>query len=245
MQAYVNNRSDLLFPNPPLEALRSTMAHFALCVGRACKFPRRVAPFGAVEENTAEAMAELKSLMEPGESIYAVSFEQFAKADGLIVHGPEGVLQFEWPEEAEPPELAADIKIEPLDCAQAADMVELTSVAFPGYFRERTCEMGAYYGIRNGGSLAAMGGERLAIGRFREISGVCTLEGYRGRGYASALIAKLLQDHRAAGLRSYLHVAADNTNAIALYERMGFRSRGEFPVYVVTRDDRDGWRETP
>ena len=133
-------------------------------------------------------------------------------------------------------------------------MVELTSVAFPGFFRIRTCEMGPYFGIRsargsendtagtgnNPGRLVAMCGERMNIrdareGDFHEISGLCTLPEFRGRGYAPALLAYLLHQHHAAGLRSYLHVASDNATAIALYQRLGFLSRGEFPLYSVRR----------
>ena len=58
---------------------------------------------------------------------------------------------------------------------------------------------------------------------------------FRGRGYAPALLAHLLHHHHAAGLRSYLHVASDNATAIALYQRLGFHSRGEFPLYSLRR----------
>ena len=126
-------------------------------------------------------------------------------------------------------------------------MVELTSIAFPGFFRIRTCEMGPYFGIRsaggsgnNAGRLAAMCGERMNIRdsrerEFHEISGLCTLPEFRGRGHAAALLAYLLHHHHNAGVRSYLHVASENTTAIALYQRLGFRPRGEFPLYSVRR----------
>ncbi len=125
-------------------------------------------------------------------------------------------------------------------------MVELTNIAFPGFFRTRTCEMGPYFGIRsargtdnNAGRLVAMCGERMNINTptaaFREISGLCTLPEFRGRGYAPALLAHLLHHHHAAGLRSYLHVASDNATAIALYQRLGFLPRGEFPLYSLRR----------
>jgi hypothetical protein len=43
-------------------------------------------------------------------------------------------------------------------------MVALTTLAFPGFFRSRTCEMGSYYGVRSSsGELIAMGGERLQL----------------------------------------------------------------------------------
>jgi predicted GNAT family acetyltransferase len=98
--------------------------------------------------------------------------------------------------------------------------------------------MGPYFGIRDHGRLVAMCGERMNIrdlreGEFHEISGLCTHPEFRGRGYAPALLVYLLLHHRAAGLRSYLHVASDNATAIALYQRLGFRPRGEFPLYSL------------
>jgi len=126
-------------------------------------------------------------------------------------------------------------------------MVSLTDIAFPGFFRIRTCEMGPYFGIRdsagstgkNAGRLVAMCGERMNIrtpeADYRELSGLCTHPDHRGRGYAPALLAHMLHLHRSTGQRSYLHVASDNPTAIALYERLGFTPRGEFPLYSVRR----------
>jgi GNAT superfamily N-acetyltransferase len=237
------NSSDLLFRNPPLESLETAHAHFAMRNGLAVKFPRQVTPFAAVLENSAMAMADLRSLLEPGELVFVVSFERLTQVDGLKIGGPFGVRQMEWPAEAALPEPATDAELKRLSGADAEEMVELTSIAFPGFFRIRTCEMGTYYGVRDGvvnaagerPRLMAMCGERMAIRDFKEISGLCTLPDYRGRGYAAALITRLLHDHRAEGARSYLHVSSDNATAIALYRRMGFRSCGEFPTYRVTR----------
>ena len=104
-------------------------------------------------------------------------------------------------------------------------MVGLTDIAFPGFFRARTGEMGTYYGVREVGELVAMGGERLMPGRYTEISGVCTHPEHRGKGLASKLIWQLVRDHRRDGFVSWLHVTATNMNAIALYRRMGIRNR--------------------
>lgn len=226
----------LLFPNPPLESLESTQKSFALITPRACKFPRQVIPFAAVTENTPEAFTDLHSLMEPGEATYVVSYESPAPS-ALTYSNPFGVKQLEWPETLSLPYLPEDEpEIEPLTCANAAEMVALTDVAFPGFFRIRTCELGPYYGIRStSGDLVAMCGERMNIGNFREISGLCTHPEHRGKGYAQLLMSKLMHDHRAAGLRSYLHVSSSNTHAVELYLRMGFVLRGEFPLYLATR----------
>ncbi len=117
-------------------------------------------------------------------------------------------------------------------------MVELTNLAFPGFFRIRTCEMGAYYGIRVGGELVAMAGERLGIPHYREISGVCTHPAHTRNGYASKLITHLMQEHAAAGLRSFLHAKTVDQRAIALYTRLGFSIRREVTFHPLSRSVR-------
>jgi hypothetical protein len=57
--------------------------------------------------------------------------------------------------------------------------------------------MGSYYGVRSlSGELIAMGGERLKLDGFTEISGVYTHPTFRGRRLAAAIIWKLVRDHR-------------------------------------------------
>ncbi|HTH52958.1 MAG TPA: GNAT family N-acetyltransferase [Edaphobacter sp.] len=227
----------ILFPNPPLQALLENHAHLAKRSGKAMKYPREVTPFAAIEENSPHAFESLFELMEPGEVTYIISDTHPAVFPGLQYDPPLGVLQMAYPRELALPEApgSESVTLEPIPCIEAEDMVALTDIAFPGFFRRRTCEMGSYYGIRDAGRLVAMCGERMAIGDYRELSGLCTHPEYRGRGYAPILMVRLMQNHRAAGLRSYLHVAANNTNAIALYEKMGFEHRGEFQLYRVTR----------
>jgi predicted GNAT family acetyltransferase len=108
--------------------------------------------------------------------------------------------------------------------ASAPEMVALTTVAFPGFFRNRTSEMGSYYGVRFDGKLIAMAGERLMLDGYSEISGVCTHPAHRGKGLAENLIWHLARNHRREGLVSWLHVGGENHQAIKLYLRMGFRA---------------------
>ena len=124
------------------------------------------------------------------------------------------------PEEVVPPDPAAEIAS--LSAANAAEMVALTDLAFPGFFRKKTWEMGSYYGVRSDGELIAMGGERLMLEGYSEISGVCTHPAHRGKGLAASLIWRLVQDHRRNGIVSWLHVAAANRRALDLYLRLGF-----------------------
>ena len=229
--------NSLQFSNPPLESLQTTHQRFAIRAGGACKYPAEVTPFAAIDQNSPEAVRDLFSLMEPEEATYVIHNAPLV-LEGLRCEGPFGVRQMTYSPDLPFPDTAKieSLRIQPLSCANADAMVNLTVIAFPGFFRRRTCEMGNYYGIFAEGRLVAMCGERMAINDYREISGLCTHPEFRGRGYAQILMAQLMHDHREAGLKSYLHVAATNTNAIALYERMGFTPRGEFPIYRVTRE---------
>ena len=138
------------------------------------------------------------------------------------------------PEEVVPPD--PTIEIARLSDANAAEMVALTDLAFPGFFRKRTCEMGSYYGVRSDNELIAMGGERLMLEGYSEISGVCTHPAHRGKGLAASLIWRLVKDHRRHGLVSWLHVAAANRRARDLYLRMGFETVRMVTLHRIGRN---------
>ena len=65
----------------------------------------------------------------------------------------------------------------------------------------------------------------LAIeGKLAGIFGMVTAVEHRGRGVASAIVAKLLGDARAAGAETaYLQVEADNVPARRAYTNFGFK----------------------
>ena len=206
--------------------------------GKACKYPREVTPFAAIEDSAPETLSDLFSLLEPGEATYVIT-DTPLEWDGLRCEGPLWVKQMIYPQERSLPVVPEidGITIEPLSCANAAEMVELTAIAFPGFFRVRTCEMGSYYGIRSGGRLVAMCGERMAIRDYREISGLCTHPDFRGQGYAAILMAQLMRDHREAGLKFVSaclgkQCQRDRTST----SEWALIHRGEFQLYLVTRE---------
>lgn len=230
---------DNAFTNPVLHSLQTRQRRFALSAGSACKYHTDVAPFAAVSERTPEAMRDLHSLLAPGETIYMMGLRNSpptATIPGLEFGTPYPSVQMAFPENAALPELPRGIDIHPLSCANASEMLALIEVAFPGFFRIRTCEMGAYYGVRVDGQLIAMAGERMAFDRYIEVSGVCTHPGHRGHGYAAALITRLLADHRRDGWLSFLHTGATNHRAIALYERLGFALSHEIAFHRIVRN---------
>ena len=224
------------FANPVWNALHTTHSDLAVRFGRACKYPADVAPFSALEENSADALADLLTLLKPGEVTFVVDPQPPSILEVTVEPGPL-CLRMDFPSDAPIPEIPARIRIEKLSCADSAAMVGLTDVAYPGYFRPGTCRMGNFYGVWNDGTLVAMAGERMCPFPFREITAVCTHPQHRGHGYAAALVARVLAEQRRIDARSTLWVVVTNLKAIELYARMGFLAVGEVRLWRITRQN--------
>ncbi|HRE00734.1 MAG TPA: GNAT family N-acetyltransferase, partial [Ilumatobacteraceae bacterium] len=125
------------------------------------------------------------------------------------------------------------VAIERLTAADVTEMLALVQLTEPGPFRSGTIELGDYFGIRHGGRLVAMAGERLQTPDYTEVSAVCTHPDVRGRGYASALTRRVAEGIRARGQTPILHVAEHNLAAKAVYERLGFAVRTELHFIAV------------
>ena len=79
-----------------------------------------------------------------------------------------------------------------------------------------------------------MAGERLRIPGYTEVSAVCTHPEFLGRGYARYLMIELMEKIIERGEQPFLHVRIDNTRAVELYQRMGFKVRKQL-FYAVMR----------
>ena len=80
-----------------------------------------------------------------------------------------------------------------------------------------------------------MAGERMRLDGAVEISAVCVSPEHRGKGYAAFLVAWLVRKLREEGAMPFLHSFTDNNSAIALYERLGFRTRKTLRLTVLSR----------
>ncbi len=129
----------------------------------------------------------------------------------------------------------ADADASVLGAADVADMLALVEITKPGPFRPRTIELGTYLGIREGGWLVAMAGERTWVGDFREVSAVCTHPDVQGRGYARALVGRIVNRMLRAGQTAFLHVRTGNLRAMEIYRALGFVRRAEYPMLHAKR----------
>jgi predicted GNAT family acetyltransferase len=126
--------------------------------------------------------------------------------------------------------------IKELSHTNTAEMLALTELTKPGPFGPRTPELGAYFGIFDADRLIAMAGERLRLAGFTEISAVCTNPDFRGRGYASSLVSALVRKIVERGETPFLHVKADNADAVHVYEKLGFSIRRFVNLAVLSRE---------
>ncbi|MEU6476869.1 GNAT family N-acetyltransferase [Streptomyces sp. NPDC047017] len=196
-------------------------ARFAERRGRVLRYAVDVSPWLALpDEPDARDWADLAALTGPGAEIPLPGFRGRVPDDWEVTARVEGVQLVDDTLPAAPDPEA--VRLGPAD---VPEMLALVARTQPGPFLPRTIELGTYLGIRREGVLVAMAGERLRPPGWTEISAVCTDPGHRGHGLASRLVLAVAHGIRARGETPFLHTGAGNTNAIRLYESLGFRLR--------------------
>ncbi len=196
--------------------------HAALAerVGRAARYRPEVSVFAGLEATDDErAWADAARLVGPGGRIVTAGVTA-PPAGWENTFSLNGVQMVATALRGEPDPEA--VRLGPADVPEMLDLIARTD---PGPFRERTIELGTYLGIRHDGALVAMAGERLSPPGWTEISAVCTDPAYRGRGLAARLVRAVAAGIEARGRTPFLHAAAENVNAIRLYEKLGFTAR--------------------
>ncbi|MFC8430469.1 GNAT family N-acetyltransferase [Streptomyces sp. NPDC057253] len=235
----LDTNSAHILDNPAWAALTGPHAHFAERVGHAARYQQDVAPFHAVSDgDDPRAWADLAALVGPNGTA-AVGGVTEAPDGWEIVGEGEGVQLVDTALRAEPAPEA--VRLGPDDVPEILDLIARTK---PGPFLERTIDLGTYLGIRDRGRLIALAGERLRPPGWTEISAVCTDPAYRGRGLATRLVRAVAAGIRERGDTPFLHAAADNTNAIRLYESIGFTLRRRTTFSLVRRTEAAVLEET-
>jgi ribosomal protein S18 acetylase RimI-like enzyme len=219
--------------SPVWSSLRDRHGKLGQISGKAAVYDWEVSILGGLQEPTADALADLANLVEPGNAVALMGpltdlplghcWEHITRVEThqMICDEPQGFNEQEYVE---------------LGSNDVDEMLALAAKTEPGPFSKRTIEMGTYLGIREEGRLVAMAGERLMPEGWSEVSGVCTHESGRGKGYAAALVGQLQQRIHARGELSFLNVvkgSPSEASALGVYERLGFHKVRDMYVTVV------------
>ncbi len=225
--------------NPIWTALTTKQAQLAHSSALARRFSPEMTLLGALAANTAMAFDSLAQLIQRD----AVTL-YFSTAPNLPV-GWEVVRAVELHQMVKEPGAALGDEAQPE--AGEHSIIELTptdvpemSVIYAATRPNRTLcpkiqKLGTFLGIRSEGKLVAMGGVRLHIAGYREITTVATLPECEGRGYATAIMLALVARIEARGERPFLTVRTDNERAVAIYRRLGFKERTRFYSQTIRR----------
>jgi len=117
-----------------------------------------------------------------------------------------------------------------------SDLFALVNLVQPGYFVEKTYELGQYFGIYKNGELVAVTGERMKMNNYTEVSAIVTHPNYRRNGFAKQLTKHTVSKILAENKTPYLHVSALNIGAIKLYETLGFETRRKITFWNLTTE---------
>ncbi|BFI97413.1 MAG: GNAT family N-acetyltransferase [Rhodanobacter sp.] len=211
--------------------------HDGLSLGGALakRYLPEVNRFVSARDDSDAALAALVELVQPGEPAYVLQVPEIRIPPGLVAdklaRGVQMVAAGPVAAEGGPDEVLV------LGEADAPEMLALATLTQPGPFLRQTHRMGRFVGIRIDGRLAAMAGERFRFPGYTEVSGVCTHPDFRGRGLAGRLSTQVAAGIAARGDTAFLHAWKNNTAAIRLYEKLGFRLRCEVNVAVFERAD--------
>jgi len=223
------------------QALTTRQSEFAEAFAEARRFQPDVTSLTAILEPSARGYFSLGKLVGPGATALLSLAKPYEPQQGweLVLAFP-GLQMVQ-----ENDHFAADgasnsaPMISELGTRDSPVMVDLATRTKPGPFGSRTHELGTYLGIRQEGKLVAMAGERLKVPGYTEVSAVCTHPEHTGKGHARVLMLEIMRRIRQRGETPFLHVRGDNTRAVELYERLGFRTRIVVQFTVLRKINED------
>jgi ribosomal protein S18 acetylase RimI-like enzyme len=223
-------------------ALTTKQAQLAHTSALARRFQPEMTLLGALAANTAMAFDSLAQLIQrdPVTLYFTAPPKLTAGWDVLrAVELHQMVQEAESPASLKPSEAAPDrtvAEVIELTPADVPEMSAIYSATRPGRtLCPRIQKLGQFLGIRENGKLVAMGGLRLHIAGYREITTVATMPGHEGRGYATAIMRALIDRIHARGERPFLTVRTDNPRAIEIYRRLGFKERTLLYSHTIRR----------
>lgn len=224
--------------NPIWNALRTEHRELAIANHGARRYPAAIGPLSGIADQSPENYDALRNLAGPAGVVVLFCTEKPRPPAGwtLVRGGLLTQMVCDRDVTFGAPALSENEELRRLNAADVDSMVQLAELTEPGPFRQRTHELGAFFGIFEAGRLLAMAGQRMRVPGYVEVSAVCTHPDARGRGYARTLIRRVMNEIRSEGKIPFLHSLANNDAAIRVYESLGFVQRRTFELAVVRYD---------
>jgi len=216
--------------NPVWYSLNEIHRSFSLEYGVGKFYRPEYCPFGGFVEMES-SMKGTKAYSNLIDNFYVVG-ERPLYDDTLILHKNLVCNQMVLDE---PVNIEINEAIVELKSQQQKDaLFDLVNLVQPGYFKNKTSDLGKYYGIYKNDALIAVTGERMKMNEFTEVSAVVTHPKHTRKGYAKQLIKhttdQIFDEHKIP----YLHVAESNIGAIRLYEKLGFITRRKISFWNLS-----------
>lgn len=219
---------------PVWGALTSRQAEFSEGGALARRYRPGIIPFAATGSDDPDSLKALADLLRDDETLMVVQADAITLPPRTAATFTARVVQMVADRPFSQP---ADEEIERLSEKDAQEMLDLAVLTKPGPFSLRAGELGEFWGIKRGGKLVAMAGERMKQDGFSELSGVCSHPDVRGQRLGRRLSVFVASRIQARGDTPFLHAWDINHAATNLYESIGFRLRATLNLAVIKRAD--------
>jgi len=220
--------------NPVWNALISGNKQLAFGNDQVRYFSPEVSPFVGLRDKNDKQFQMLYDIIPHDGPVGFVSSVEMETPQMWKLIQPNKAFQMVFEQSVDAPVAVADIL--PLTEEHIPQMLALTKLTNPGPFVGRTIDFGHYYGIFEDDKLVAMAGQRLHIGKYAEISAVCTHPDHLGRGYAKQLLLSHIHRIKAANNVPILHVRTDNHRALSVYQNLGFKARAIIHFNILKKN---------
>lgn len=219
--------------NPIWNALNTGSAMFAHG-DQNCKFIHPdMGFFAGLPSYERENLNRLYAACAPGQRVILFTPSHIELNDNWLVLNDHELLQMVCEPDSKPE--ISSIPLAKLGEKDIPAMLELTELTKPGPFISRTIDFGGYFGVFEGEKLISMAGKRLSPDPFVEISAVCTHPDFLGKGLSAKVIQRVIEEILAEGKTPFLHVYPENTPAIKVYSKLGFKPIAMLRVYLLEK----------
>jgi ribosomal protein S18 acetylase RimI-like enzyme len=217
--------------NPVWKALTTHQAQLALSSGMARRFPPEMCVFGGLALPILPAYEALAQLAPEPVGLFSAGPLHLPPGWMVMRHVELHQMEHDGNVAALPKHSFQVIDLAETDLPE---MTALYAATRPGRtLSPRLYQLGGFVGLRQEGKLVAMACLRLHLPGYREISTVGTMNGFEGRGYATALVSALVERISRRGERPFLTVRTDNPRATEIYRRLGFKERTQVHSYTI------------